>query len=62
MSGPKLPPGVDRFDLLYPYTTIDGRPMRTAKETIEANLGFEERSGTGAGCGQDPENVDKGKE
>lgn len=52
-GGPLFPP-------LFPdifHITLDGRPVRTAEEAIEANLGFEEGANTGAGCGQDPEKV-----
>jgi len=39
------------------YVTTDGRVVRTAKEAIQANVGFEEVANTGSGCGQDPENM-----
>lgn len=29
----------------------------SAEDAIEANLGYEEAWGTGAGCGQDPDNL-----
>ena len=46
----------------YPYVSLDGRPMKTAKEAIEANLGFEAGAGTGVGCAQDPDNIEESED
>lgn len=39
------------------YIGPDGRIHRTPWDAIDAALGFEDISGTGAGCGQHPDNV-----
>lgn len=43
------------------FVSADGRVCATRAEAISESLGYEDSSGTGAGCGQDPANVDSGK-
>lgn len=39
------------------YISADGQVTSTPQEAVEASLIFEDTSGTGAGCGQDPANI-----
>lgn len=39
------------------FVSADGRVFLNPQDAIAASLGFEDASGTGAGCSQDPRNI-----
>lgn len=43
------------------FVSADGRVCATREDAISESLEFESASGSGAGCSQDPANVDSGK-
>ena len=50
----------DRSDAYDLFISPDGRVFDNPQDAIAACLVFEETSGTGVGCGQDPDNVPGG--
>jgi len=47
----------DSWPAGYDYIDISGGLHNSVHDTIEANLGHEEGWDTGAGCGQDADNI-----